>query len=95
MFDYFKSKTQMENVIIFGSRACGNFKDNSDIDLALIGNIDNHFLFKIAFDLDSLSLIYKFDVLNYNNISNEKLLSEDRTKSKVFYERSGIDKISK
>ncbi|MGG7058087.1 nucleotidyltransferase domain-containing protein [Clostridium tertium] len=40
--------SEIEKGIIFGSRAMGNYKKGSDIDLALIGeNITNNILFKV------------------------------------------------
>lgn len=87
LVNYFEQTKQIEKVIIFGSRACGNYKESSDIDFALVGDINNYLLFKITDDLSSLPLIYKFDVLNYKDISNKKLLAEIRTKGKIFYER--------
>ncbi len=45
----------VERVMIYGSRAKGNYKNSSDIDLTLIGNkIDLDTLFKIDNDLDNL-----------------------------------------
>ena len=43
---------QIKEVKIFGSRAKGNYKPSSDIDLALFGNIDDKLLRHIASELD-------------------------------------------
>lgn len=64
---------QIKGVKIFGSRAKGNYKPSSDIDLALYGNIDDKLLRHIAFELDELPTPYQFDVLSYADIDNEKL----------------------
>ncbi|HEY3875718.1 MAG TPA: nucleotidyltransferase domain-containing protein, partial [Candidatus Kapabacteria bacterium] len=49
---------EVNEVRIFGSRAKGNFRPNSDIDLALSGNISLHTLTAIAGELDELPLPY-------------------------------------
>lgn len=87
LLNYFKQVDQIEKVIIFGSRAYGNYKNNSNIDFALIGDINNYLLYKIADDLNNLPLIYKFDVLNYTSITDEKLLEQIDMKGKIFYQR--------
>lgn len=72
-------------VKIFGSRAKGNYKPSSDIDLVLYGNIEDKLLRHIAFELEELPTPYKFDVLNYSDINNEKLKQSIDTYGKVFY----------
>ncbi len=62
-------------VILFGSRAKGNFVAGSDIDLALLGdNLGVEELLEIHLDLDDLFLPYKFDLLIYDNIKAKDLL---------------------
>lgn len=63
---------EIDMVKIFGSRAKGDFKFNSDIDLALYGeNLTEKLLLHIKSELEELSTPYKFDIVNYNTISNE------------------------
>ena len=67
----FSKYQQIEEVLIYGSRAMGNFKIASDIDLTLIGkHIDLSLQTKIEFDLDDLMLPYKFDVSIYDKITS-------------------------
>lgn len=61
---------EVEKVKIFGSRAIGNFRANSDIDLVLWGQIDEALLAKIAQALDDLPLPYLFDVKCYSDLSH-------------------------
>lgn len=63
----------IESVVIFGSRAIGNFATGSDIDIALKGNINLDMLAKIKAELEELSLPYFFDLVVYNSISNPDL----------------------
>ena len=72
---------EIEHVKIFGSRAKGNFKPNSDIDLVLYGNnLTEKLALHIKSELEELSTPYKFDVVNYNTFLNKNLkLSIDKT----------------
>lgn len=56
--------------ILFGSRAIGNYKKGSDVDIAVIGNER-----KLSYCLNELSnLPYFFDVVNLEKIHSQKLL---------------------
>ena len=73
------SDTQMEQIsvilnnesvtraAIFGSRAKGNHRSNSDVDIAVWGNDLN--IGRILTELDELPMPYKFDVVDYEKIS--------------------------
>ena len=76
--------TQIKEVKIFGSRAKGNYKPSSDIDLALFGSIDDKLLRHIVSELDELPTPYQFDVLNYNDIDNENLKNNIDKFGKIF-----------
>lgn len=75
---------QIKEVKIFGSRAKGNYKLSSDIDLALFGNINDKLLRHIASELDELPTPYQFDVINYNDIDNENLKNNIDKFGKIF-----------
>lgn len=82
----FSQHTEVEQVIIYGSRAKGNYKPASDIDLTLKGNkltvsIQN----KIAGELDDLLLPYTFDLSLYHQISNTDLLEHMERVGIIFY----------
>lgn len=57
---------------LFGSRAKGNYKTGSDVDIALKGeHLTAEIISNISYQLnEETSLPYKFDILNYNSISN-------------------------
>ncbi|MGL4392199.1 MAG: nucleotidyltransferase domain-containing protein [Fusobacteriaceae bacterium] len=76
--------------IIFGSRAKGNFKYNSDIDVALDSNGEMDFLelAKISSELEELPTPYKFDVLDYNNIENQDLKKHIDRVGIIIYEKT-------
>ncbi len=66
--------TAIDRVVIYGSRAKGNYKNGSDVDLCLFGeSIDLHLVYSIIQALDDLLLPYKFDITVYDKISNNEL----------------------
>lgn len=72
--NYLSKIKEIENIKIFGSRARGNYKPNSDIDLVLFGeNLNEKTILHISSELDELPTPYKFDVLDYKTIDNENL----------------------
>lgn len=71
----FRKFEKNKEVIIFGSRAKGNYKIGSDIDLALIGKgIGINDLNKIHIELDKLYLPYGFDLIIFEKIKNDDLI---------------------
>ena len=65
---------EIEEVIIFGSRAMGNYKKGSDIDLALKGEkVTRKVVRRLSDDLEEeYPLPYFFDIVSYNDISDEE-----------------------
>ncbi|MGL4988651.1 MAG: nucleotidyltransferase family protein [Cetobacterium sp.] len=58
---------EIEKIIIFGSRARGDFKRTSDIDIALIGNVEKT-IYKIRDYFDESRIIYTVDVVDFSRI---------------------------
>ena len=75
--------------IIFGSRAKGNYKNGSDVDIALKGEkLDFKTITHISYVLNEETLMpYKFDVLNYHTISNTELVEHVDRVGLSFYKR--------
>lgn len=56
--------SEVEKVILFGSRAKGSYKPGSDIDLALVGaNVDWRTIGRVDSALDDLPLPYSFSLI--------------------------------
>ncbi|WP_174614845.1 nucleotidyltransferase domain-containing protein [Virgibacillus ihumii] len=66
---------EIENAFIFGSRALGNYKKGSDVDIAIGGrNVTWGTAATLSETLnEELPLPYYFDILDYNAISNHNL----------------------
>lgn len=80
---------EIDEAILYGSRAKGNYKPGSDIDLTLKGNnLNLHILNKISLTIDDLLLPYTVDLSLYNHITNTDLLEHIARVGKTFYRKS-------
>jgi len=59
----------IEKIILFGSRAKGNYKKGSDVDLAIIGD-ERKFSYYLN---EETNLPYFFDVVNLKKLNDEIL----------------------
>ena len=85
----FKQHLEIDKVVIYGSRAKGNYKEYSDVDISLLGDmIDLTSQHKIESELDDLLLPYKFDVSTFNKIRNVELIEHINRVGKVIYTKS-------
>lgn len=69
----FRRNPSISEVLLYGSRAKGNYKPESDIDLAIVGVSDELQVEKISEELDQLPLPYRFDVVGYEAIRHSPL----------------------
>ncbi|NKF06717.1 nucleotidyltransferase domain-containing protein [Clostridium gasigenes] len=71
----FNQYIEVEKVILFGSRARGDNKYNSDIDLCLFGKNINHLTHaKVSMDIEETNTPLSFDILNFNELSKKELI---------------------
>ncbi len=82
----FTNYPTISKAILYGSRAKGNYKNGSDIDLCLVGtNIDIKLLHTIELELDDLLLPYQIDLSIYDKITNLELKEHIDRMGIVFY----------
>ncbi|HPI21152.1 MAG TPA: nucleotidyltransferase domain-containing protein, partial [Candidatus Kapabacteria bacterium] len=68
--------------------AKGNFKNGSDIDLAIISeNLSFDELLEIKVNLEELLLPYIFDLVDYNTITNEDLKQHIQRIGKIIFQK--------
>ncbi|MFK8287681.1 nucleotidyltransferase domain-containing protein [Capnocytophaga canimorsus] len=84
----FEKFENIEKVIVYGSRAKGNFRYNSDIDLSVIGEVSYDDLLKIELLIDELLLPYKVDLSVFNNIDNSELKAHIERVGIVLYKKN-------
>lgn len=80
---------EVEKALLYGSRAKGNYKNGSDIDLTLIGGPDltMKVLYQIMDEMDDLLLPYTFDLSIFNQISDPDVVDHIRRVGVALYER--------
>ncbi|MDY0254745.1 MAG: nucleotidyltransferase domain-containing protein [Tenuifilaceae bacterium] len=85
----FAEYSAIEKAIIYGSRAKGNYRKGSDIDLTLVGpTLDLNLLLKIENKLDDLLLPYNIDLSILHKIENLDLIEHIERVGLIFYEKS-------
>ena len=79
----------VERVILYGSRAKGNYKNGSDIDFTLCGGTDitQRVLYRIMDELDDLLLPYTIDLSIFNDIDDADVIEHIRRAGATFYEK--------
>jgi predicted nucleotidyltransferase len=68
MREVFRRIPAIVEVVLYGSRAKGNFRPASDVDIALVGVDDDLQAEAVAQELDELPLPYRFEVKAYGAI---------------------------
>ena len=83
---------QVEQAILYGSRAKGNFKHGSDIDLTLRGGADLtlNVIFKMLDELDELFLPYTIDLSIFSDISDPDVIEHIQRVGVTFYKKGEV-----
>jgi len=84
----FSQYPQIQKVLLYGSRAKGNYRNGSDIDLTLIGDVSYSQLSGIEDKIDDLLLPYSFDISIFSDIDNPDLVDNINRIGVVFYENA-------
>ncbi len=86
IWQVFKQHPQIESAVLYGSRAKGNARPGSDIDLTLFGgSLSTQLLANIIDELDDLLLPYMIDLSIFDNIQNAYLKMHIERVGKIFY----------
>ena len=80
---------EIEEVVIFGSRAMGTARRGSDIDLAIKGaRVTDRTADELSMTLNErLPIPYYVDVVAYPSLSHENLREHIDTRGKLFYRK--------
>ncbi len=83
----FAKYSAVKKVVIYGSRAMGNYREGSDIDLTLYGDTLTHSdLVNIAGELDESSIPYLVDLSIFNELDHAELRKHIERVGQVFYQ---------
>lgn len=78
----------IQKAFIFGSRAMGNYKKGSDVDIAVKGAIADETLLKIKSELENnIPLPYFFDVVDYDHLENQDLKKHIDQYGQLIYQK--------
>lgn len=84
-----KKYPDVETAILYGSRAKGNFREGSDIDLTLIGEtLTYRMMTRIDAEIDDLLLPYLFDFSILSYIENPNVVEQINRFGIPFYEKA-------
>jgi predicted nucleotidyltransferase len=87
----FANYNEIEEAVLFGSRAMGNYKKASDVDIVLFGeNVINHIISSIQVDFEDSQIPYFFDVLNYKKITSDELKQHIEVYGKTIYKKTKV-----
>ena len=89
ILDVLSKNERVEDITIFGSRALGNYRPASDIDIALTGNeLTLTDQAELSDKLDKLPIPQFIDLLRYNTIESTELLEHIDTKGIALWSRT-------
>ncbi|MBW9146556.1 nucleotidyltransferase domain-containing protein [Clostridium sp. CM028] len=84
--EIFEKYKEIEKVILFGSRARGDNKYNSDIDICIVGAGMMHLtLANINMDISEINTPLSFDILSFNELNKEELIKNILKEGVVIY----------
>ncbi|MBK9151600.1 MAG: nucleotidyltransferase domain-containing protein [Saprospiraceae bacterium] len=88
MSDVFRQFNQVNEVILYGSRASGSCHERSDIDLVIRNShIDRHTLGYIKMELDNSDIPFLVDIQIFEKIKNPALIDQILKTGKVIYKK--------
>ena len=83
-------KDKIEKVGVFGSRACNNFKDYSDIDLVVYGNVTRRDIARLNTEFIESYLGLEVDVVGYQNVDYPPFKKHIDDVVKILFSREDI-----
>jgi len=89
----FAKYPQVDKAVIYGSRAKGNYKNGSDIDLTLHGGeeLTQKILYKILEEIDDLLLPYTLDLSIFHDLSDPDFIDHIQRVGLTFYEKAVVN----
>lgn len=87
MQQIFSRYPTIEQAVLYGSRAKGNYKNGSDIDVTLhtTSAFTHTDLLRLMGDFDDSTLPYMIDLSNYQTLTNNDLLEHIKRVGQVIY----------
>ena len=89
ILNVFEKTPEVEKAVLFGSRAKGNFRPGSDVDIVVFGKNSFDKFLTLIINLDELDLLQVIDLIKYERIEDNKVIEHIKRFGKVLYERVG------
>jgi len=84
----FNKFPDIQSVSLCGSRAKGNYKPGSDIDLAIMNpGVDFNIISKLQTEFEESNLPYRVDLTNFSSIKNNDLIDHIQRVGVQFYSK--------
>ena len=74
-----------KKIVIFGSRARGEYKENSDIDLAVIDKVTQNEKYELMDEFDKIETELKIDLIFIQNVKNKDFLESIKREGKQIW----------
>jgi len=89
-----KQFDEIDRAILYGSRAMGNYKKGSDVDIAIQGEkVTERTIFELVDLLNEVyPLPYFFDIVHFEKLTNQSLIEHIKSHGKVLYVREEDNK---
>ena len=88
LHDAFSQFGDIETVVLYGSRAKGNHKPFSDVDITLMGDTLTHNRRnQLSASVDDLSLPYQFDISIFHTLTNPDLIDHIKRVGIIIYQK--------
>lgn len=82
---------EVDELVIFGSRARDEARPGSDIDLAILGpKLDEGRFAELWNDLEELPIAFKMDIIHFDRLMDDNLKKQIQRDGKVIYRRKGV-----
>ena len=93
--EVFSNFPQISHAKLFGSRAKGNFRENSDIDIVLFGkDLNLSTLNKIDLKIEDLFMPYQVDLILFETIDNDELINHINRVGVTIFKNQNISEIN-
>lgn len=87
LMQIFKKYPEVSEVLVYGSRAKGNYGERSDLDLVVVDPIDRFVLGKLIMDINESDFPYTVDIQILDSIQNQNLIDHISRVGRVFYNK--------
>nr|WP_307730296.1 nucleotidyltransferase domain-containing protein [Duganella violaceicalia] len=84
--EVFSRYSTIDSVMVYGSRAAGTYRPQSDIDLAVFAPTMSERDFGNLWNaLDDLPILFRLDVIHWDHVTNDKLKQHARQHGALLY----------